>query len=248
MAVPTPAEIAPVLAARGLAHRFGDRPALAVDELEIAPGTLVAIIGPNGAGKTTLLRVLAGALEPQSGTVSLPPERIGWVPQQPAIYGTLTVRENLELFCALEGIPSHDEVVGRMLAQTALTDRADTRVSELSGGNRQRVNIAAGLLARPDVLLLDEPSASLDPRQRGRMWAFIGGLVSEGTAVVFTTHDVAEAERHADRVLVLVGGSVVFDGSPAALHETARSVSGAPDADFETAFVGLLEAREQPGA
>ena len=104
-----------------------------------------------------------------------------------------------------------------MLEQTALADRAGDEVGKLSGGNRQRVNIAIGLLGDPDVLLLDEPSASLDPRQRDRLWRFIAEL---GTTVLFATHDVGEAERHADRVLVLADGELLFTGTPAALEAT----------------------------
>jgi ABC-2 type transport system ATP-binding protein len=126
-----------------------------------------------------------------------------------------------------------------MLDQTGLRDRAGDELGTLSGGNRQRVNIAAGLLADPDVLLLDEPSSSLDPRQRERLWEFVGALARGGTAVVFTTHNVAEAERFADRVLVLADGELLFEGTPAALHEAV----GTEQYDFEAAFVAFLRAR-----
>ena len=105
-----------------------------------------------------------------------------------------------------------------MLAQTGLEDRADEEVGRLSGGNQQRVNIAIGLLSEPPVLLLDEPSASLDPRQRERLWEFIGGLAGRGTTIVFSTHNVAEAERYAGRVLVLGDGELLFTGTPAELE------------------------------
>ncbi len=230
-----------MLAAEGLRHHFGDTLALDVDRLDVAPGELVAVIGPNGAGKTTLLRALAGALDPDAGKTAPDPREIGWVPQQPAVYGTLTVRENLRLFAGLEGSDDPDQEVDRMLGQTALEDRADDLVSSLSGGNRQRVNIAVGMIAGPPVLLLDEPSASLDPRQRGRLWEFVTDLAAAETAVVFTTHDVAEAEHHATRVLVLVAGRITYDLPPAELHARARELCDDPDAGFETAFVALLE-------
>ena len=204
------------------------------------PGELIAVIGPNGAGKTTLLRAIAGVLEVDAGTVSLTPAEIGWVPQQPAIYGKLSVRENLALFAAFEAVADRAAVVERMLGQAGLEHRADDLVGTLSGGNQQRVNIAIGLLRAPSVLLLDEPSSSLDPYQRGRMWEFIASLTQAGTAVLFTTHDVAEAERHADRVVVLAEGRVVFDLPPAELHSRAREEIGDPSADFETAFVALF--------
>jgi ABC-type multidrug transport system ATPase subunit len=104
-----------------------------------------------------------------------------------------------------------------MLAQTGLGDRAGDQVKDLSGGNQQRVNIAIGLLSDPQVLLLDEPSASLDPRQRARLWEFIATLAQRGTSVVYSTHDVLEAQHHADRVLALDDGRLVFSGEPAAM-------------------------------
>ena len=113
--------------------------------------------------------------------------------------------------------------VERMLDQTGLRDRAGDEVGKLSGGNRQRVNIAIGLLAEPSVLLLDEPTSSLDPRQREVLWAFVTGLAEAGTSVVYATHNVAEAERYADRVLVLADGELLFSGSPRELEETVGS-------------------------
>ena len=204
-------------------------------------GELVAVIGPNGAGKTTLLQILAGALSPTAGTISLDRSDVGWVPQQPAIYSKLSVRENLRLFARLEKVGDVDGTVERMLAQTELGDRAGDPVGRLSGGNQQRVNIAVGLLGDPSVLLLDEPSSSLDPRQRERLWAFVAGLARDGgTTVIYSTHNVAEAERYADRVLVLADGELLFTGTPAELEQA----TGEHDAiDFEGAFVRFLRSR-----
>ncbi|MCL2418528.1 MAG: heme ABC exporter ATP-binding protein CcmA [Conexibacteraceae bacterium] len=213
------------LSAERLTHRFGER--LALDDLsfDVAPSELVAVIGPNGAGKTTLLSILAGVLTPTSGTVHLdrrgrdehePIGRsVGWVPQQPALYSKLTVAENLMLFARLERVADPEATVERMLEQTGLRERAHNQVKELSGGNQQRVNIALGLLAEPLVLLLDEPSSALDPRQRARLWEFIANLSDHGTSVVYSTHDVLEAQHHADRVLALDEGRLVFVGAPA---------------------------------
>jgi ABC-2 type transport system ATP-binding protein len=153
------------LRADGLSKRYGDREALRGVSFTAARGEQVAIIGPNGAGKTTLLQILAGALAPSGGSVMVPEARVGWVPQQPALYSKLSVAENLRLFARLEKVADVEATVARMLDQTALEERAGDEVGRLSGGNRQRVNIAIGLLAGPAVLLLDEPSASLDPRQ-----------------------------------------------------------------------------------
>ena len=227
------------IAARSLSKRYGARAALQDISFDLRPGELAAIIGPNGAGKTTLLSILAGVLAPSEGEVSGSPRDIGWVPQQPAQYSKLSVAENLRLFARLEKLADPDEAVERMLEQTGLQDRAGEEVGRLSSGNQQRVNIAIGLLREPKALLLDEPSASLDPRQRERLWEFIGGLVKRGTAVVFSTHNVAEAERYGDRVLVLVDGELLFMGTPAELERTV----GDSDRDFETAFVRFLHAR-----
>jgi ABC-2 type transport system ATP-binding protein len=227
------------LEARDVVRRFGAREALRGVSLSVAPGETLAIIGPNGAGKTTLLSILGGVLAPSSGSVSRDLRQVGWVPQQAAVYAKLTVAENLALFARLEGVADRDAVVERMLDQTGLRDRADDQLGTLSGGNRQRVNIAVGLLGDPPVLLLDEPSSSLDPRQRERLWSFVDGLTAGGTAVVFTTHNVVEAERSADRVLVLADGEALFEGTPAALHEAV----GTDAYDFEAAFVAFLRER-----
>jgi ABC-2 type transport system ATP-binding protein len=232
-----PADAVATLAARSLTKRFVDRTALSQVSFEVRASQVVGIIGPNGAGKTTLLSILAGALAPSDGEVISHGDRaLGWVPQQAALYSKLSVAENLRLFARLEKLSDPEAAVERMLAQTGLEDRADDEVSRLSEGNRQRVNIAIGLLCDPAVLLLDEPSASLDPRQRVRLWEFIDGLIQGGTAVVFSTHDVGEAEHYAGTVLVLVDGELLFTGTPT---QFTRAVGGDPR-DLETAFVHFL--------
>ena len=231
---------APVLEARGLAKRYGDRVALREVSLSAHRGELVAVIGPNGAGKTTLLSILAGIQRPDTGEIAVAPDRIGWVPQQTSLYSKLTVAENLGLFARLEGCPDVQAAVDRMLEQADLRDRAGSLAHTLSGGNRQRLNIAIGLLADPPVLLLDEPSAALDPRQRERLWEFILGLSAAGTAVVYSTHNVQEADRHAHNVIVLADGERLFAGSP---RELERAVGEAGARDFEAAFVEFLRQR-----
>jgi ABC-2 type transport system ATP-binding protein len=131
-----------------------------------------------------------------------------------------------------------------MLELSGLGGRRGETVARLSGGNQQRVNIAIGLLSRPVALLLDEPSVGLDPRQRARLWEFVGALAERGTTVIFSTHDIQEAERYGRRLLVLADGESLFDGSPDELREAVRSE--APEAasrDFETAFVAFLHHR-----
>jgi len=232
------------LEAHGLSMRYGQRDALRDVSFTVGAGELLAVIGPNGAGKTTLLSILAGIRPPSAGRVTWPDgsaARVGWVPQRAAIYDKLSVAENLRLFARLEKLTDPEAAVARMLEQTDLADRADDERGRLSGGNRQRVNIAVGLLADPTVLLLDEPSGALDPRQRQRLWSFISGRAQEGTGVIFATHDIAEAERHARRVLVLADGELVFTGTPAML-KAAVAVDGQPaETDLEEAFVAFLQ-------
>ena len=228
---------APVIAVRGLTKRFGDREALRGVSLSAARGEVVAIIGPNGAGKTTLLEILAGAQRADGGDFELPAGSIGWVPQQLSVHPRLTVAENLRLFARLERVHDAEGAVQAMLDDAALREREDDLVERLSGGFRQRVNVAVGLLGEPALVLLDEPSASLDPRQRERLWSFLERRAAAGTALLVTTHDVAEAWRHADRVIVLADGEARFDGAPAALPRAHDEV------DFEAALVRFLEER-----
>jgi ABC-2 type transport system ATP-binding protein len=230
--------------AQGLVKRYGSREALRGIDFAAQPGELVGIIGPNGAGKTTLLSILAGTVKPDEGEVSSPNGDVGWVPQRAALYRRLTVEENLLLFARLEKRGEPEAAAEEMLELTGLRERRAEIVAKLSGGNQQRVNIAIGLLARPAVLLLDEPSVGLDLRQRARLWQFISGRAGGGTTVIFSTHDIQEAERYGQRLLVLADGEGLFDGSAAELREAVRGE--APEAagsDFETAFVTFLQHR-----
>ena len=232
----------PLLEAVGLRKSYGGREALKGVSLEAREGELVACIGPNGAGKTTLLTILARIQAPDAGTVSTSGQ-VGWVPQQPAVYGKLSVAENLRLFARLERVGDVEAAVGAMLAETGLEERAGDQLVRLSGGNRQRVNVAVGLLASPAVLLLDEPSAALDPRQRERLWDFIARLADRGTSVVYSTHVVSEAKRYATKVLVLADGERLFAGTPAELEQLVAQESGDGGGDFETSFVSFLRQR-----
>ena len=204
---------APVLSARGVARRFGAQIALAPTDIELLPGETLALVGPNGAGKSTLLAILAGALEPDAGRVDQRPDvRVGWVPQRPAYYGRLSARENLELFARLEGEAEPAAAAERLLAQFDLP-RDDRSSSALSVGNRQRLNVAIALLGVPHALLLDEPTAALDPGQRRRLWELVTHLRDAGGAVCFATQNLDEIEHFADRVVVLQSGVVVFSGT-----------------------------------
>ena len=244
----------PVLRVDALAKRFGARVALRDVSFDLRAGELVAVVGPNGAGKTTLLSILVGVQRADGGSFELAPSpgagaggatspassAIGWAPQQAAVYSRLSVRENLALFARLERIADVDGAVARMLDQTGLSERADERVERLSGGNRQRVNVAVALLAEPRVLALDEPSSALDPGQRARLWEFVSALAARGTSVLFSTHHLGEVRRYASRAIVLADGEVLFDGAPdELLGDAARD----GERDAEGAFLELLRSR-----
>src|SRR5262249_12897597 len=180
--------------------RFGDHVALEPADVEVRSGEVLALVGPNGAGKSTLLGILAGALPPSTGSVE--PRagvRVGWMPQRPAHYGRLSARQNLELFAELEGVGGTDALLARF--ELPGDDRPAT---PLSGGNRQRLDLAISLLGDPKVLLLDEPTAALDPRQRRRLWETARAVRNSGGAVVLVTQNVEDLEHVADRVAVLL--------------------------------------------
>jgi ABC-2 type transport system ATP-binding protein len=223
------AEDRPLLAAESVARSYGRTIALAPTTLEVRRGNALALIGPNGAGKSTLLSILAGALAATAGRVTVGsadhrgPPKVGWVPQRPAHYARLTARENLELFARLEQVPEPESAAERLLQLVELPSD-DRPAAELSAGNQQRLNLAIALLAQPDVLLLDEPTASLDPRQRRRFWEVASRVPEQGGAVVFATQNLEELERVANRVAVLLEGRLVFDG-------TVEEFSHAPQAD-----------------
>ena len=206
----------PLLAARGAGRRFGHRSALEPVELELWDGEALALVGPNGAGKSTLLALLAGALEASVGSIERRKgARIGWAPQRPAQYGRLSARENLELFARLEGEHDPQGAAERLLGDFELPGEPEPSAN-LSVGNRQRLNLAIAMLGRPQVLLLDEPTAALDPEQRARLWRRVADLRGSGGAVAFATQNLEEVGEHADRVLVLQDGRVVHEGAAAA--------------------------------
>jgi ABC-2 type transport system ATP-binding protein len=197
----------PLLRARGIARRFGAQVALEPVDVDVREAETIALIGPNGAGKSTLLSILAGSLEPSAGTVErVDGVRVGWVPQRPSLYDRLTARENLELFARLEREARPPAAADDLLSTFDLP--GDRPAASLSVGNRQRLNVAIALLGEPRVLLLDEPTASLDPGQRRRLWELVHG----GT-VVFSTQNLEEIGLYASRVIVLQRGHVTFDGA-----------------------------------
>ncbi len=213
-------------------RRFGERPALDGATLALSAGEIYALLGPNGAGKTSLLRAIAGRLRLDSGSVSIAGRnpfkcasarrQLGVVPQTIALYPYLSAAENLEVLGRLAGVDAADiaDAVRSALGWTGLTDRANDRLDTLSGGMQRRINIAAGVLHRPSVLLLDEPTVGVDPRARQDIHALLNDLRSTGLAVLLTTHDLAQAGELADRVGLIVDGRIRAEGTPDALvHE-----------------------------
>ena len=205
-------ERGPLLVARAAARRYGSQIALEPTGFELRDGEAVALVGPNGAGKSTLLALLAGALEPSEGRIERRDGvQIGWAPQRAAQYARLSPRENLELFARLEANERPEQSAERLLDEFELP-RNGVLVGELSVGNRQRLNLAIALLGEPDALLLDEPTAALDPEQRQRLWGRLEAQREAGVALLFVTQQNEEVKAHADRVVVLREGAVAFAG------------------------------------
>jgi ABC-2 type transport system ATP-binding protein len=202
-----------LLAASTISRRFGRVIALEPIDLELRSGEAVALVGPNGAGKSTLMAILAGALKASGGRLSVTGSaKVGWLPQRPAHYGRLTALENLVLFARLEQMEDPKQQAAQMLERFSLP--SDRLSAYLSIGNRQRLSLAIALLGDPNVLLLDEPTASLDPKQRALLWREAQRHISAGGAVLFSSQNLEEVERHATRVIALDSGRLVFGGSP----------------------------------
>jgi len=244
----------PLLVASGLVKRFGEQVAIAGLDLAVAAGEVLGVAGRNGAGKSTTLAMLAGALAPDAGRITLegepltrsrPEQRrvIGLVPQEAAVYPELSPRDNLACFGGLFGLSGaalrrrSDE----LLETTGLAALADAPAARLSGGMRRRLSLAAGVLHRPRLLLLDEPTAGLDLEFRPRLAAIVRELARDGTAVVWAGHDLAELERVWDTVVVLDRGRAVARTTVAGLVNGPGG-SAAPPATLEAAVGALLHA------
>lgn len=222
-----------VLAIQGAKRRFGRRTALAGIDLTVRTGEIFALIGSNGAGKTTLVRAISGRLALNSGTIRILSHRVGrdratrrllgLVPQSIALYPYLTARENLQVMGRLSGL-SHREAAAaadQALAWMGLAERANDRTENLSGGMQRRLNIAAGTLHRPRLLLLDEPTVGVDLRARESIHDLLRQLRQEGMGILLTTHDLDQAGDLADRIAILSGGRVMTEGTPASLIRSA---------------------------
>ena len=222
-------EVRPAVFAEGVHVRFGNITALAGVDLEIAPGSTLAVLGHNGAGKTTLIRVLTTLIRPSAGSVLIDGldvvddadevrRRIGVTGQYAGLDEFLTGRENLELIGQLSGLASTArDRAADLVERLDLDDIADRRVGTLSGGSRRRIDLAASLVSAPSVLFLDEPTTGLDPVARAVLWDVVADLTDTGTTVVLTTQYLEEADRLADEVVVLDHGLVLAEGTPADL-------------------------------
>ncbi len=220
---------------RDVAKRFGTTTALDNAGFELRRGERLALLGPNGAGKTTLVRSICGLAVPDSGSIEmlgrpLPPSggrhELGFVPQEIALYPDLTARENLEAFGRFHGLTGGGlrQAVDWALEWTGLADRARDLTKTFSSGMKRRVNIACGVLHRPLVLLLDEPTVGVDPQSRDRIFLMLEELWRQGTSILLTTHQLEEAEQQCDRIVIIDHGRAIAEGT---LAELIASTVGA---------------------
>ncbi|MFP4271360.1 MAG: ABC transporter ATP-binding protein, partial [Alphaproteobacteria bacterium] len=216
----------PIVAIDGVTRRFGEETALADVTATIAAGQITGLVGPDGAGKTTLLRLIAGLMLPDAGRIEVMGSnaareaeaihrRLGYMPQRFGLYEDLTVQENLTLYAELRNLApaARAETFQRLLDFTDLGAFTDRLAGRLSGGMKQKLGLACALVARPDLLLLDEPSVGVDPMSRRELWAMVARLRDEGVGVVWSTAYLDEAER-CDAVLLLDRGRLLFAGPP----------------------------------
>jgi ABC-2 type transport system ATP-binding protein len=250
-----------VLTITGAHKKFGDVVALDGATLSLREGELLALLGPNGAGKTTLIRAISGRVQLDAGEIRLfgkplarartPPE-LGIVPQELAIYPSLTARENLAAFGRLQGLSGGDVAtqVKWALCATGLEDRADEPVKGFSGGMRRRLNIACGVLHRPRVVLLDEPTVGVDPQSRERIYDMLTGLTKAGVSLLLTTHHLEEAEARCSRTVIIDHGKVIAAGTmPELVDQTVgrhRIVTLRVDAPIATVPAGVEVAADDP--
>jgi ABC-2 type transport system ATP-binding protein len=240
-----------MLEVKHLRKSFGS--VVAVDDVSftLRKGELVGLLGPNGAGKSTTVSMIAGLVTPDQGEVLIngkrlagdtdpAKRRIGLVPQDIALYEELSARENLRFFGSLYALtgPALEQRIASTLALVGLGDRARDRAKHFSGGMMRRLNLAAGLLHDPDILLLDEPTVGVDPQSRNAIFDNLEQLKSQGKALLYTTHYMEEAERLADRIVVIDHGRAIADDTLAGLQSRVAQVDGKP-ATLESVFLTL---------
>ena len=239
----------PILIAQDLHKSYGDVKAVDGVSLQVARGEVFGLLGPNGAGKTTAISMLTGLFPPDSGSITVDgldlqtdtntvKAKQGLVPQELALYPTLTARDNLSFFGRIYGLRGKElkERVQSMLEMVQLAERADEAIETYSGGMKRRINIAAGLLHKPDALFLDEPTVGVDPQSRNAIFEHVETLNREGMTIIYTTHYMEEAQRLCHRVAIVDEGEVIALDTPTAL---IRSLGGG------ILMVGIAEGRAE---
>ena len=206
---------------KGITKRYGDIVALDAVTLSVPKGSVYGLVGPNGAGKTTLLGILAGLRSPTDGSFSVSSSRISVLPDTPKFEPWLTARETVELSAELGTVTKDSEAVGDILERTGLAEAADRRVSGFSRGMLQRLGLAAAVVSGPDLLLLDEPAAALDPQGRREVLDLVAELRGDST-VIFSSHILDDVEEVCDEIAILTRGQLVYQGT---LHALVNDVT-----------------------
>ncbi len=250
-----------IVEVNGLTKLFGDLVAVDHVEFSIAQGEIFGLLGPNGAGKTTTISMISGLLEPTGGDVLVDghsvrtepravKRKLGVVPQEVALYPTLTARENLQFWGRMYGLRGKElsSAVDEALELAGLADRARERIEKYSGGMKRRINIAAGILHHPKVLLMDEPTVGIDPQSRNHILEQVKGLRGSGMTVLYTSHYMEEVEFLCDRVAIVDHGKVIAMGT---LEELRKLVGDADivriGVDETLAEESLVAVRAVPG-
>jgi ABC-2 type transport system ATP-binding protein len=241
-----------LLDARGLHKAYGNHRAVDGVTLTVRAGEVLGLLGPNGAGKSTTVGMISGTTEPDAGTITIAgaamgadadaaKQRIGLVPQELALFDELPAQDNVRLFGALYGLAGArlEQRTAEVLAQVGLADRARDRPATFSGGMKRRLNIACALVHDPDLLLLDEPTAGVDPQSRNAIFHHLAQLKRAGKALVYTTHYMEEVERLADRIVIIDHGRVVAQGTLAELLGTRPGAASACPSHAHGARPGL---------
>ena len=260
--MPAPAEPIPYssvpLQIEAVVKRFGQVTAVDGITLELSSGECLGLLGPNGAGKSTLIRSIVGRVIPNAGRIAVfgfpansagARAALGWVPQELALYPRLTAKENLEAFGRYHGLAGAglQQAVAWCLDWAALQDRAEELGKNLSGGMRRRLNMAAGLIHRPKLVLMDEPTVGVDPQSRNRIFEMIEKLHDEGTAIIYTTHYMEEAERLCERIAIVDHGRIIALGTNEELVQNAFASRSQVLARFAGSADGVSAWVEQHG-